>query len=59
MGMEWLIGAGAGVFVFLIYLGLDITPFLFLGGAVAALYLLTQGRGVGRTFEFLGGGEGR
>lgn len=58
MGMEWLIGAGAGVFVFLIYLGLDITPFLFLGGAVAALYLLTQGRGVGRNFEFLGGGEG-
>lgn len=57
MGIEWMVGAGIAVFAFLLYLGFDLTPVLFLGGAVAALYFLTQGRGVGRNFESLGGGE--
>lgn len=56
MGLEWLIGAGVALFVFLLYIGVDLTPFLFLGGAVIALRFFTQGRGVGKNLETLGGG---
>lgn len=56
MGWEWLIGAGLALFVFLFSMGLDLTPFLFIGGAIVALRFFAQGRGVGRNLETLGGG---
>ncbi|MGE5551244.1 MAG: AAA family ATPase [Bacteroidota bacterium] len=53
---ELTLGAGLGLIVFLAVRGADLTPFFLLGGALAALYFLTQGRGTGN-FEALGGGR--
>jgi cell division protease FtsH len=52
---EWLIGVGLGLLVFLLWRGVDLTPLLLIGGALAALYFFTQGRIVGRSPERLGG----
>ncbi|HEX2953531.1 MAG TPA: AAA family ATPase [Bacillota bacterium] len=59
MRWEWLIGAGIAVFIFLLYLGIDLTPFLFIVGAIVALrFFAAQGKGVGRNFEAVGVGGG-
>ena len=52
---EIALGAGLAGVAFLVLRGADLTPFLLLGGAMAALYFLTQGRGAGN-FEALGVG---
>jgi len=44
---ELALGAGLAAMAYLILRGTDLTPFLLLGGAVAALYYLTQGRNTG------------
>lgn len=54
---EAAIGLGAAVSVFLLLRGVNLTPFLLLGGALAGLYFLTRERGVG-DFAFLGQGGG-
>lgn len=51
--MEWLIGIGLGLTVFLFWRGVDLTPLLLIAGALFVLYLFTQGR-IGRNFETLG-----
>ena len=55
--LEPLIGVSAALIVFLILRGMDPTPLLLVGGGVAALYFLSQGRTAGR-FAVLGGGTG-
>lgn len=50
---ELLIGIGLGLVVFLFRLGVDLTPFFIICGALVLLYLLTQGK-LGRNFEFVG-----
>ncbi|MGE5598634.1 MAG: AAA family ATPase, partial [Bacteroidota bacterium] len=50
---ELAAGAGLGLIVFLVVRGVNLMPFLLLGGAAAALYFLTQNRGAGN-FEALG-----
>lgn len=51
--LEWLIGILIGVLVFLWFNGVDLTPVFLLGGALAALYLISQGK-IGRGFETIG-----
>ena len=51
--LEWIVGIGLGLLVFLIWRGVDLTPLLLLGGAALALFFLSQGR-LGRNFEPLG-----
>lgn len=59
MRWEWIIGVGLAIFAFLLYIGVDLTPVLFVIGAVVALrFFATQSRGVGRNLEAVGGGGG-
>lgn len=51
--LEWWIGAGLGLLVFLFWSGVDLTPLLLLGGAIFILYLFTQGK-LGRNVEVAG-----
>jgi vesicle-fusing ATPase len=53
--LEWLIGIVLGLLVFLFWRGVDLTPFLIIGGAIVALYFFTQGRIIGKTPEMVGG----
>lgn len=53
--LEYLIGAGVGVLVFLFWRGIDLTPLLLIGFALAALYFFTQGRMTGKSPEMVGG----
>jgi cell division protease FtsH len=53
--LEWLIGGTLGLLVFLFWCGIDLTPLLLIGGALAALYFFTQGRIMGKSPELLGG----
>jgi vesicle-fusing ATPase len=53
--LEWFIGVGLGLLVYLLWRGVDLTPILLIGGALAALYFFTQGRIIGRSPEMLGG----
>jgi cell division protease FtsH len=48
---EWPVGCGAGIMVFLVWRGLDLTPLLMIGGALLVLYLFSQGRVGGKNFE--------
>jgi vesicle-fusing ATPase len=50
---ELWIGAGAGVLVFLFWIGVDLTPLLLLCGVLFLLYLFTQGK-LGRNVEVAG-----
>lgn len=47
---EWLIGGALGLMVYLLWVGVDLTPFLLIGGALVVLRLFTQGK-LGRNFE--------
>jgi vesicle-fusing ATPase len=53
--LECLIGAGVGVLVFLFWRGVDLTPLLLIGAALATLYFFTQGRMAGKSPEMVGG----
>ena len=53
MWKETLIGMLAGVFVFLISLGLDPAPFLLLGGVLFVFRFYFQGRGMEKNLETL------
>lgn len=53
--LEYFIGAGVGVLVFLFWRGIDLTPLLLIGVAFAALYFFTQGRMAGKSPEMVGG----
>jgi cell division protease FtsH len=53
--LEWFIGGTLGLLVFLFWCGIDLTPLLLIGGALAALYFFTQGRIMGKSPELLGG----
>lgn len=51
--LELVTGIGLGLLVFLFWRGVDLTPFLLLGGASLALFFLSQGR-LGRNLETIG-----
>jgi len=51
--LEWWIGAGLGLLIFLFWIGMDLTPLLLLGGTIFVLYLFTQGK-LGRNVEVAG-----
>lgn len=58
MMKESLIGLAAAVFVFLLLRGVDVTPFLLIGGLIFLFRLLMEQRGQGRRFEVTGGDSG-
>lgn len=47
---EFLIGAALAMVVFLFRIGVDLTPFLVIAGALTALYFFSRGK-IGRNFE--------
>ncbi len=51
--LEWIIGIGTGLIVFLFWRGVDLTPLLLIAAALFVLYMFTQGR-LGKNFETLG-----
>jgi cell division protease FtsH len=51
---EILIGSVLGLIVFLMCIGIDLSPLFLLGGALGALYFFTQGNNLGKNLEFLG-----
>lgn len=50
--VELISGAGLGAIVFMAWNGIDLTPLLMIGAAVALLYFLTRGN-LGKNFETL------
>lgn len=50
---ELMLGIGSALIVFLLWQGIDLTPFLLIFGALGVLYLFTQGK-LNRNFEFAG-----
>ncbi|HBK67153.1 MAG TPA: hypothetical protein DDZ91_00790, partial [Firmicutes bacterium] len=53
MWKEVTIGVLAGIFVYLLALGMDPAPFLLLGGIFLVLRFYIQGRGVEKNLETL------
>jgi cell division protease FtsH len=49
---ELLIGTGLGLMVFLVWIGIDLSPLFLIGGALVALYFFTNGN-LGKKFDFL------
>jgi cell division protease FtsH len=50
---ELLMGSGLGLVVFLVWLGVDLSPLFLIGGALMLLYFFTKGN-LGKNIEFLG-----
>jgi cell division protease FtsH len=50
---ELLMGSVLGLIVFLVWLGIDLSPLFLIGGAVVLLYFFTKGN-LGKNFEFSG-----
>jgi len=57
MIMEILIGTALAFLVVAALQGVDVTPFIVLGGIAVAVRLMLDGRGIGRQFEVLGKGR--
>ena len=55
--IELWIGAGMGILVFLVWIGVDLTPLLLLAGVGFFLYLITQGK-LGRNVSIAGNQTG-
>jgi cell division protease FtsH len=51
--LEVVIGCGLGLILFLIWIGVDLTPLFLIGAALGLLFLFTQGN-LGKSFEAVG-----